>query len=239
MNEPIRVVVVDDHELFRRGVIATLRDSGRFLVEGEGSSAADALALARTLLPDLVLLDIHLPDALGLDIVPRLQVDCPVSRIVMLTVEEDDAMLLRAMREGASGYILKGVAADELVRAIADIAAGGAYVSPRLAAHLLKEMQRRDKDREALGGLSARERDVLEGLARGETNREIAAGLGLSEKTVKYYVTNVLIKLHVRNRVEAALLARKTLDGDASERPRPSDLGPAPPSEERRPRADG
>ena len=213
MSEPIRVVVIDDHELFRRGVIATLKDAGRFVVEGEGSTSAEALALARSLLPDLVLLDVHLPDGLGLDIVRRLQLDCPVTRIVVLTVEEDDAMLLRAMREGASGYILKGVAADELVRAIADVAGGAAYVSPKLAGHLLREMQERAKGREALDELSQRERDVLEGLARGETNREIAARLGLSEKTVKYYVTNVLIKLHVRNRVEAALLARKTLEG--------------------------
>lgn len=216
MNEPIRVVVVDDHELFRRGVIATLNDSGGFVVEGEGSTSAEALALARSLLPDLVLLDLHLPDGLGLDIVRQLQRDCPVSRIVVLTVEEDDAAPLRAMREGASGYILKGVAADELVRAITGIARGHAYVSPKLAAHLLKEMQTRAQDREAMGDLSEREREVLEGLARGETNREIAVRLKLSEKTVKYYVTNVLIKLRVRNRVEAALLARKAFDDAAS-----------------------
>ena len=216
MNEPIRVIVVDDHELFRRGVIATLRDSGRFTVEGEGSTAAEALDLARAHLPDLILLDVHLPDALGLDIVRQLQRDCPVSRVVVLTVEEDEAAPLRAMREGASGYILKGVAADELVRAIGDIARGDAYVSPKLAGHLLREMQQRAQDREALNELSDREREVLEGLSRGETNREIAVRLKLSEKTVKYYVTNVLIKLRVRNRVEAALLARKSMEDTAN-----------------------
>lgn len=212
MNEPIRVIVIDDHELFRRGVIATLNDSGRFTIEAEGSTAAEGLRLARALLPDLILLDVHLPDGLGLDIVAQLQRDCPVSRVVVLTVDENDDALLRAMREGASAYILKGVAADELVRAITDVAGGDSYVSPKLAGHLLTVMQQRAQDREALSDLSEREREVLEGLARGETNREIAAGLALSEKTVKYYVTNVLIKLHVRNRVEAALLARKTLE---------------------------
>lgn len=121
---------------------------------------------------------------------------------------EDEEALARAIREGASAYILKGIAADELRRALRAVAAGESYVSPGLAARLLRELDRLG-ERGPLDALSEREREVLEGLARGETNREIAARLHLSEKTVKYYVTNVFIKLHVRNRVEAALLAQR------------------------------
>lgn len=202
----MRVLVADDHELFRRGVTDALRASGDLAVVAECATARDALHLARVHLPDLVLLDLGLPDRSGLEVVGEIHRECPVSRIVVLTVNEDEQALLRALREGASAYILKGIAADELVRALRAVIAGEGYVSPGLASDLLREMDAPH----ALGPLatlSDREREVLAGLATGETNREIAARLHLSEKTVKYYVTNILIKLHVRSRVEAALLA--------------------------------
>lgn len=217
MSERIRVVVADDHELFRRGVIDALGARDDFVVAGEAATAGEALRLVRLLLPELVLLDLGLPDRSGLDVVEQLHRECPVSRIVVLTVNEDEAALLRALREGASAYILKGIAADELVRALRAVVSGEGYVSPKLAAHLLHEMDAGAAARDAFAELSERERDVLAGLANGETNREIAARLHLSEKTVKYYVTNVLVKLHVRNRVEAALLAQRTR-GDPSVR---------------------
>jgi DNA-binding NarL/FixJ family response regulator len=208
VNDRHRVLVADDHELFRRGVIDALRASPDFAVEAECATGRDALRLARIHLPDVVLLDLGLPDRSGLDLVTEIHRDCPVSRIVVLTVNEDEQALLRALREGASAYILKGVAADELLRALRSVVAGEGYVSPALASHLLSELDAPDRHG-PLGVLSERERDVLGGLAAGETNREIAARLGLSEKTVKYYVTNVLIKLHVRNRVEAALVSQR------------------------------
>lgn len=213
MNERRRVLVVDDHELFRRGVIGTLRATDDFVVEGEAASAGEALRLVRLLLPELVLLDLGLPDRSGLDVVPEMHRDCPVSRIVVLTVNEDEAALLRALREGASGYILKGVAAEELVRALRAVAAGEGYVSPKMAAHLLREMDKQRDERGPLDALSEREREVLEGIARGRTNREIADELHLTEKTVKHYVTNVLVKLQARNRVEAALKAQRSRGG--------------------------
>ena len=209
MNERRRVLVVDDHELFRRGVIGTLRATDDFVVEGEAASAGEALRLVRLLLPELVLLDLGLPDRSGLDVVSQMHRDCPVSRLVVLTVNEDEAALLRALREGASGYILKGVAAEELVRALRAVAAGEGYVSPKMAAHLLREMDKQHDEPGPLDALSEREREVLEGIARGRTNREIADELHLTEKTVKHYVTNVLVKLQVRNRVEAALKAQR------------------------------
>lgn len=211
MRERIHALVADDHELFRRGVIDTLRATDDFVVEAECATAREALRLARALLPEIVLLDLGLPDRSGLEVVAEMHRDCPVSRIVVLTVNEDEQALLRALREGASGYILKGIAAEELVRALRAIVAGEGYVSPKMAAHLLSEMGEDSGTRGPLSSLSEREREVLEGLAKGETNREIAERLYLSEKTVKSYVTNVLAKLHVRNRVEAALLAQRAV----------------------------
>lgn len=211
MRERIHALVADDHELFRRGVIDTLRATDDFVVEAECATAREALRLARALLPEVVLLDLGLPDRSGLEVVAEMHRDCPVSRIVVLTVNEDEQALLRALREGASGYILKGIAAEELVRALRAIVAGEGYVSPKMAAHLLSEMGEDSGTRGPLASLSEREREVLEGLAKGETNREIAERLYLSEKTVKSYVTNVLAKLHVRNRVEAALLAQRAV----------------------------
>ena len=208
MTDRVRVIVADDHELFRRGLIDALRASSDFTVEAECSTARDALRLARLHLPDLVLLDLGLPDRSGLEVVAEIHRDCPVSRIVVLTVNEDERALLRALREGASAYILKGIGADELDRALRAVVAGEGYVSPTLASHLITELGQHDP-KGPLDTLSERERDVLAGIAAGETNREIAGRLNLSEKTVKYYVTNVLIKLHVRNRVEAALVSQR------------------------------
>ncbi len=214
-----RVVVADDHELFRRGVIDTLRATDDFQVEGEAASAGETLRLVRHLLPDIVLLDLGLPDRNGLQLIGELHRDCPVSRIVVLTVNEDEAALLRALEAGASGYILKGISADELVRALRAIASGEGYVSPTMAAHLLHTMGTAAPRQDALASLNERERAVLEGIAHGETNRSIADRLGLSEKTVKYYVSNILVKLHVRNRVEAALIAKEaSLDHTAGHR---------------------
>lgn len=208
MSERTRVLLADDHELFRRGVGDALRSADDFALEWECATARDALRLACIHLPDLVLLDLGLPDRSGLDVVGEMHRECPVSRIVVLTVNEDERALFRALREGASGYILKGVSADDLLRALRAVRAGEGYVTPTLASHLLREMGG-PPAQPPLAGLSDREREVLAGLAAGETNREIAARLHLSEKTVKYYVTNVLIKLHVRNRVEAAVLAER------------------------------
>jgi DNA-binding NarL/FixJ family response regulator len=210
MSDAIRVLVVDDHELFRRGVIETLHAAGDFAIEAEASTARDAIRLARLHLPELILLDLGLPDGSGLDAVAEIHRACPVSRIVVLTVNADEDALLRALREGAAGYMLKGVGADELVRALRAVVAGEGYVSPTMATRLLRELGE-VREADPLAALSEREREVLTGIAAGRTNREIATELHLTEKTVKYYVTNVLVKLQVRNRVEAALKAQRLL----------------------------
>jgi DNA-binding NarL/FixJ family response regulator len=214
MTEEIRVLVVDDHALFRRGVIQTLDQEPDMTVVGEADTAAAAIERAAELLPDVLLLDVKLPDESGLSIAGTLQRECPYSKIVILTAFEDEDALLRAMKEGAHGYVLKGVSADELVQVVRSTYRGETYVTPSMAGRLLAELTAPSTDhsaRDLIGELTDREKNILDLVAEGKTNREIAAALFLSEKTVKHHMTNVLQKLQVRNRVEAALLARKDI----------------------------
>lgn len=210
-----RVVVVDDHELFRLGVIDALDGAGLEIV-GEAATAGEGLRLVREQLPDVLVLDLGLPDRPGIDVVAELSREGLACRIVVVTVSEEDESLLGALEAGAAAYVVKGVERDQLVRIIKAVAAGERYVSPGLAADLLLRIAPGHASASLVAGLSERERAVLEGIAHGRTNREIADGLELSEKTVKYYVTNVLVKLNVRNRVEAALVGRAAI----SQRPR-------------------
>jgi DNA-binding NarL/FixJ family response regulator len=210
--EEIRVLVVDDHSLFRQGVIQTLRQEPDMTVVGEAGSAAAAVDKARDVLADVVLLDLKLPDGSGLTVARELQRQCPFSKVIVLTVVEDDEALLQALKEGARGYLLKGVSGEELVRVIRAVQQGETYVTPSMASRLLSELAQPEAGRlgRSLGDdLTERERTILELVAQGLTNKEIAGRLHLSEKTVKHYMTNILQKLHVRNRVEAALLAAK------------------------------
>lgn len=206
-----RVVVVDDHELFRLGVIDTLEADGDLTVVGQAATAGQALRLARTELPDVLLLDLGLPDRSGLEVVEELARERAACRIVVLTVSEEDESLFRALEAGAAAYVVKGVERSELLHAVRSVVSGQRYVSPRLAADLLRRMAPGFAPATVLASLSEREAAVLGGIARGETNREIGETLALSEKTVKHYVTNVLLKLNARNRVEAALIGRSIL----------------------------
>lgn len=210
MEEETRVLVVDDHPLFRQGVIQTLREAKGLTVVAEADTAASALARAKEHLPDVVLLDLKLPDDSGLAVLAALQRECPYSKVIVLTVVEDDDALLQALREGARGYLLKGVSGRELIEVVRAVQQGESYVSPAMAARFLKELTRPHDDRSQRGDdLTEREHTILELVAQGLTNKEIANRLCLSEKTVKHYMTNILQKLQVRNRVEAALLAAK------------------------------
>jgi len=203
-TDPIRVIVADDHPMFRAGVVSSLREAGDVQVLGEASNAAEALRLAREHLPDIALLDITMPGS-GLTAARDITLACPVTRVVMLTVSEDEDDLLAAMKAGASGYVLKGAGGAELIEVLRSVQAGDVYVAPALAWGLLREMS---KPRTSpLDELTAREREVLELVASGLSNQEIADRLGLAEKTIKHYMTNILGKLQVRSRVEAALIA--------------------------------
>jgi two-component system, NarL family, nitrate/nitrite response regulator NarL len=206
----IRVVIVDDHTLFRDGLATIMAAETDFEVVGQGGSAADAIRLARALLPDIILLDIDMPGS-GIAAARDIANDCPVTKIVILTSSEDDDHLSAALKAGTRAYILKGVPARELLRILRAVDAGESYVPPALAASLLVEMldPAHKAPEKPIDELTERERQILEGLAAGSSNKEIGQKLFLAEKTVKHYITNILQKLQVRNRVEAALLAQK------------------------------
>jgi DNA-binding NarL/FixJ family response regulator len=213
-----RIGIVDDHVMFRDGLTAILGAEPDLEVIGQGGSAEEAIRLVREFHPDILLLDIDMPGG-GLIAAQQIAMDAPETKVIMLTASEEDDHLIKALKSGTRAYILKGVAARELLRIIHLVAAGESYVPPALAASLLLEMHEtgsktRQEDNHPLRELTVREREILENLASGMSNKEIGQKLFLSEKTVKHYITNILQKLQVRNRVEAALLAQKTAASD-------------------------
>jgi len=212
MADRLRVVIVDDHPLFREGVVKVLLAEPDVEVVGQGGSAAEAIQLAVDLLPDLIMLDITMPGG-GVAAAQQIAINCPVTRIVMLTASEEEDNVTAALKAGARAYVLKGVPARELVRILRAVWNGEAYVTPTLAISLLTEMSKSPAEPHRPGGLmgelTERERQILELVAVGNSNKVIGAQLHLSEKTVKHYMTNILQKLQVHNRVEAALLAQK------------------------------
>lgn len=206
MSDAIRVAVADDHPMFRAGVVGSLREVPGIEVVGEAGDAASALMLARSELPDVIILDIAMPGS-GLTAAREIAAACPATRIVMLTVSEDEDDLLAAVKSGASGYVLKGAGAGELVSVIRSVHAGDVYVAPALAWGMLRELQ--TPRTSPFDELTEREREVLELVAEGLSNQEVGDRLGLAEKTIKHYMTNILGKLQVRSRVEAALLVAR------------------------------
>lgn len=207
MPENIRILVADDHPLFREGVVHSLTVEPDFSVVGQASSGEDALRMARDLLPDVVLLDIGMPGWGGIVAAEKITTACPATRIVMLTVLEDEDRLLASFKAGARAYVLKGVSAHELARVVRSVAEGEVYVTPSLAAGILVTLSQNRSPQDPLEGLTERESEILKLVGRGLTNREIGEQIHLSEKTIKHYITNILQKLHVRSRVEAAMLA--------------------------------
>ena len=210
MTDPIRVAVIDDHPLFREGVAHTIQRSGILEVIGEGATAEDAVRIAKAELPDIVLLDVNMPGG-GVEAARAISNACPVVKIIMLTVSESEEHVHQAMEAGVRGYVLKGTSGLELVNTLRAVARGEYYVTPRLAARILALSTRPSEGSDspdAFPDLTKREEQILNRVARGLTNKEIAKDLQISEKTVKHYMTNIMQKLQVRNRVEAALLFR-------------------------------
>ena len=207
----IRVAIVDDHPIMRDGLVHIFECETGFEVVGQGASADDAVHIAETLLPDLIFLDISMPGD-GINAVRIICGTCPAVRIIMLTAHDSEQHVLEALNGGASGYLVKGVSANELIKTARAVHEGEAYVSPGLAAKLLGQ---RSKDLQAAQKLPAtvilndREEEILRFVSEGKSNKEIGEELGLTEKTVKHYMTNILQKLHARNRVEAALIANQ------------------------------
>ncbi len=209
--DKLRIAIVDDHPLFREGVAATLNGMPDLEVIGQGGNADQAIQLALDLLPDVLLLDISLPGG-GIEATREIVRLCPYVKVIMLTASENEQHVSSALEAGARGYILKGIGVAELVRTIHAIHGGEHYVTPQLAARLLSIMKTIPSAPQAAGALpdlTKREEQILDGVAEGKTNKEIARVLNISEKTVKHYMTNIMHKLQVRNRVEAALVVRK------------------------------
>lgn len=213
MSDRLRVLVADDHPLFREGVVHSLSSEEDIEVVAEASSGEGAVRLATELMPDLVVLDLDMPKGGGIAATRQIAASCPATAILILTVSEDPDDLLQALKAGARGYVLKGVPAHGLLHAVRTVTSGEVYVTPTLASSILHEMTR-EETVDPFDQLTPREREILELVAEGHTNREIGEQLYLAEKTVKHYMTNVLQKLQVRSRVEAALLAqRRELEG--------------------------
>lgn len=205
----IRVLLVDDHEIVRLGLITLINDQPGMEVVGEAGTAAEAYQAVERLRPDVVLMDIRLPGEGGIEATRQITSHYPETRVVMLTSYVDEELVVRAIRAGAVGYVLKQVGNDELLRAITAAARGEALLDPGTTARLLARVREAERkaDEDAFRDLSDREIDVLAEVARGKTNAEIGEILNLSEKTVRNYVSTILEKLHLNNRIELATYA--------------------------------
>lgn len=207
MSDLISIVVVDDHPLFREGVVTTLVESGYFDVVAQAGDREDAILQAEKHLPDLLLLDVSMPGG-GIETADEIARRVPIIKIIMLTVSEQEHDVQAALKAQARGYVLKGVASEDLISILRDIHNGDSYISPNLAVNLLmRSSEKAKKEAPEEFDLNDREKQILEKLAIGMSNREIADDIYLSEKTVKHYMTNIMHKLHVSNRVQAAIKA--------------------------------
>jgi two-component system nitrate/nitrite response regulator NarL len=216
---PIRILVVDDHTLFRRGLTALLARDPQVVVVGDAGDAGEAQRRAKELQPDVILLDNHLPGVNGVDALPALLDAAPKTRILMLTVSEDEADLAAALRGGAAGYLLKTAEGDALVSAIVRTVQGESVIAPEMTSKLVAAYRGATNQEPAttqptpvaslgpLDALSPRERDILRGIAQGASNKEIAREHGIAETTVKIHVQHILRKLCVSSRVHAAVIA--------------------------------
>jgi len=204
-----RIVLVDDHEVVRLGIKSLLERHPHFEVVGEASTAKEALEVVERLLPDVVLMDIRLPGASGIEATEDITNSFPEIKVIMLTSYAEDDMLFSAIRAGASGYVLKQIGAEDLIKAIEAVGRGEALLDPAVTQRVFQEVRRAVKEEEASAfvNLSQQERHVLLLVSEGRTNREIAKTLFLGEGTVRNYVSSILSKLCVSNRAEAAAYA--------------------------------
>lgn len=206
-HNPISVLLVDDHTLFRSGIRSLLQRHPEFVVVGEAADGFEGVKRAQQLKPQVILLDLNMPGMSGLETLQLLRQDCPDSAVVMLTVSEDGEDLAVALKAGAIGYLLKNIDTDYLTRAIGRAAAGEPVLAEAMTAKLMTQLQQGAAPPVAseLDKLTAREREILDCLARGESNKGIARMLDLAESTVKIHVQSVLKKLKLSSRVQAAV----------------------------------
>jgi DNA-binding NarL/FixJ family response regulator len=214
--EPIRVLIADDHALFRRGLEMVLEEEDDIDLVGQASDGTEAIAVAGEALPDVVLMDIRMPKITGIEACRATKEVAPSAKIVMLTISDEEEDLFEAIRAGASGYLLKDIPLDEVAEAVRAVHGGQSLINPSMAGKLLSEfatLAKRDAEEEervqhvAAPKLTDREMEVLKLVARGMNNRDIAKELFISENTVKNHVRNILEKLQIHSRMEAVMIA--------------------------------
>jgi DNA-binding NarL/FixJ family response regulator len=207
----LRILLVDDHVLFRKGVAALLARRPEMEVVGEASDGLEAITAAREIVPDVILMDINMPKCDGLEATRIIKRELPHVKIVILTVSDDDQNLFEAIKSGAEGYLLKDLEPAKLYDLLESVSRGEAPLSGVVAAKILKEFARPNIDPapvpEMIDALTARETEILQFVVDGQTNKEIAASLFIAENTVKIHLRNILEKLHLQNRIQAAVYA--------------------------------
>ncbi|HET8961687.1 response regulator transcription factor [Nocardioides sp.] len=212
-TDRIRVFLLDDHEIVRRGLHDLLESEGDIEIVGESGSAREATARIPALRPDVAVLDARLPDGSGIDVCRDVRSTDPTIKALILTSYDDDEALFAAIMAGAAGYVLKQVGAGDLVDSVRRVAAGQSLIDPQLMARVLERVRSGPPQHEELADLTEQERKILALIAEGMTNRQIGERLFLAEKTVKNYVSSILAKLGLERRTQAAVLASKLLRG--------------------------
>ncbi|MGG4451647.1 response regulator [Brevibacillus porteri] len=225
-QQELRIVIVDDHQLFREGVKRILEMEDDFKVVGEGADGGEATVLAEEHKPDVLLMDINMPNINGVSAAENVISVSPSTRVIMLSIHDDEGYVYRTLRAGASGYLLKEMGTSDLVDAVRVVASGGAYIHPKVTGKLIEEFRRLSEqegtaersfsvdesqtiDPKVIESLTRREREVLQLMAEGKSNRAIGEFLFISEKTVKNHVSSILQKLNVQDRTQAVVISIK------------------------------
>jgi two-component system, NarL family, response regulator DevR len=208
---PLRLLIVDDHEVVRQGLVAVLSRHEEFQVVAEAGTVAEAIAAARRFEPDLVVMDVRLPDGSGIEACREIRTELPTTRVVMLTSYPDEEAVLSAILAGASGYLLKQIRGRDLVSALEAVGRGDSLLDPAVTERVLERVRRiaTGDEKDELSELTAQERKILRLVADGKTNKEIATEVFLSDKTVKNYVSSILSKLNLQRRAQAAAFVAK------------------------------
>lgn len=206
MTNPIRILVADDHPVVRDGLVAMLSTLPDFSVVGEASTGTEVVQKAALLKPDVVLLDLEMPDMNGVEALQQMRAERPDVQVLVFTAFDSDELIVRAVQAGAQGYLLKGAPRHEIFQAIRVVSAGGSLLQPMVASRLMQRMSKAD-DQPSVEPLTDREMQVLGLLAQGKSNKEIAAALSISERTVKFHVSSIMGKLGAGNRTEAVTVA--------------------------------
>jgi DNA-binding NarL/FixJ family response regulator len=210
-QDELRVLLVDDHDLFRTGLRNLLEEQGGLSVLGEAANGADAVRLVRELAPDVVVMDLNMPEMSGVEATRHIATLSPLTRVIVLTISDEDADVMDAIVAGACGYLLKDASIDDVVTGIRSAAVGASLISPTIASKVLQRVRSSTSDTDLAESirteLSDRELEVLKLIANGKDNAQIAADLVISPKTVKNHISNILMKLQLHNRIQAAVYA--------------------------------